>query len=78
MHLHLDQDELITCILSQIAIESNKSLEQIKRLLLIKQKPAINQRFWEILDELLPGHTYSYVGCCAGCGSLELREQLPP
>jgi hypothetical protein len=77
MHSHVDQDELIAAILSQIAREKNKSPERIKRLLLIQQNAAINHRFWEILDEILPRHTYSYVGCCAECGSLELREQLP-
>jgi len=76
-HFLFDQDELITTILSQIAQEKNKSLERIKRLLLIKQNQAINRRFWEILDDLLPGHPFSYVGCCAECGSFELREELP-
>ena len=74
---HIDQDELITGILSQIAQERNKSLERVKRLLLIKQNSAIIHRFWEILDDLLPGHSYIYVGCCAECGCFELREQLP-
>ena len=76
MHLHTNQQELILNILLQIAQENNKSLERIKRLLLIHQNNAINHRFWEILDELLPNHTFAYVGCCAECGSLELREQL--
>ena len=77
MHAHLDQNELVTHILSQLAKENKKSLEKIKRLLLIQQNAAINRRFWEILDKTLPEHTYSYVGCCAECGSLELCEQLP-
>jgi hypothetical protein len=77
MHFHLDQNELIIDVLSQIAIESNKTLERIKRLLLIKRNAAINRRFWQIIDELLPGHPYNYVGCCAECGSFELREELP-
>jgi hypothetical protein len=77
LHSHVDQNKLVTTILAQIAQENNKSLERIKRLLLIKHNAAINRRFWEILDDLLPDHTYSYVGCCAACGSLELCEQLP-
>ena len=76
-YAHLDQDELITQILTQIAQESRKTLARIKRLLLIKQNAAINRRFWQILDEILPGHPYSYVGCCGDCGALELREELP-
>ena len=77
MHLHLDQDTLITHILLQIAQENHKSLARIQRLLLVKQNSAINRRFWEILDELLPKHGYQYVGCCAEFGSLEIREELP-
>ena len=77
MHNHIDQDELIIGILSQIAHEKHKSLEKIKHLLLIKQKGPIVRRFWKILDDLLPNHPYIYVGCCAECGCFELREQLP-
>jgi len=77
MHLHIDQDDLINGILFQISMEKNKSLERIKRLLLIKQNRAINERFWEILDEIMPNHEYNYVGCCAECGCFELREELP-
>jgi len=73
MEHHLDQEDLITAILYQIAKENNKSLERIKRLLLIKQNRAINRRFWQILDEIVPHHDYLCVGCCAECGSLELR-----
>jgi len=35
MHTDIDQDHFITDILLQIAVEKNKPLEQIKRLLLI-------------------------------------------
>lgn len=73
----MDQDELITGILFQIANEKRKSLECIKRLLLVKKNKAINQRFWGILDEIIPHHKYNYVGCCTECGSLELLEELP-
>ena len=75
--IHCGQNDLITHILSQIAQETHKSLKRIKRLLLIKQNQAINRRFWEILDALLPGHPYQYVGCCDECGAFELREKLP-
>ena len=77
MHNHLDQDRLITKILTKIAKKNNKSLEQIKRLLLINQNPSINRQFWELLDKRYPGHGYEYVGCCAECGALELRNNLP-
>lgn len=78
MYNHDEQDDIVINILSQIANESNKSLERIKRLLLIKRNKAVNRRFWQILDKKIPGHHYSYVGCCGECGSLELREDLPP
>jgi hypothetical protein len=68
-----DEHDLILNIFSQIAKEKNKSLEQIKRLLLIKQKPDLNRRFWEILDAKLPNHGFEYVGCCAECGGFELH-----
>jgi len=72
MHSHADQQELIIEILSRIAQEKRKSLERIKRLLLIEQNNAVNRQFWEILDKQLPNHSFEYVGCCAECGSLEL------
>ena len=76
-HDHLDHEELIVEILHKIAIEKRKPAKKIKKLLLIKQNKEINRRFWEILDAVMPGHCYNYVGCCAECGALELREQLP-
>jgi len=75
--IHCEQNDLILDILSQIAQETHKSLERIKSLLLIKQNQAINRRFWEILDTLLPGHPYEYVGCCGECGAFELRKDPP-
>ena len=77
MHIHVDQEDLILEIFTRISWENNKSLETIKRQLLIKQNQAIILRFWEMLDEMSPGHNYQYVGCCAECGALELREELP-
>ena len=41
MHSHIDQDDLITEILIKIAYEKDKSLEAIKKLLLIKQDTLI-------------------------------------
>lgn len=65
-------DELVTNILSQIARERDKPLDKMKYLLLIKKSQPINLRFWQILDAMIPGHTYTYVGCCGECGSLDL------
>ncbi len=72
MHHHFGQNELIIDILLQVANEKNKSLERIKSLLLIEENKSINSRFWELLDERLPTHSFSYVGCCAECGYFEL------
>lgn len=68
-----DTHDLVTEILLQIANEKRKPLERVKRLLLIVQNRGVIQRFWAILDSKLPGHTFEYVGCCADCGSFELR-----
>ena len=73
MHNHFGQNELIIDIFLQIANEKNKSLEQIKRLLLIEENASINSRFWYLLDKRLKNHSFDYVGCCAECGSFELR-----
>jgi hypothetical protein len=75
-HDHLDTEKLVVEILHKIAAEKNKSVLKIKNLLLIKQNKGINNRFWQILDSMNPGHGYNYVGCCPECGALELREQL--
>jgi hypothetical protein len=77
MNFHINQQDLIFEIMTKLAKENNKSIERIKRLLLIKQNNAIIRRFWEILDEIMPRHNYNYFGCCAECGSMELREELP-
>jgi hypothetical protein len=71
-----EHHELIMDILSHLADEKGKSVERIKRLLLIKQNAAVNRQFWQIVDDLLPGHPYQYVGCCGHCGAFELRESL--
>ena len=77
MHNHLDQEALIMEILSEIAQKKRKPIEHIKRLLLINLNPAINQQFGDILDKKSPHHGYEYVGCCAECGSFELRKTPP-
>ena len=38
-----------------------------------KSNHKINERFWELIDEYWQDHGFEYVGCCAGCGSFELR-----
>lgn len=75
-HYH-ENDSLITTVLLQLAGEQDKSLKQIKDLLLIKQDQDTNNRFWEVLDILYPGHQYQYFGCCGKCGSFELLETPP-
>ena len=70
---HHHPHELVTEILSQIAKENDKPLEKIKCSLLINENRSINHRFWEILDKKRPHHMFTYVGCCAECGSLDLR-----
>jgi hypothetical protein len=57
----------------QISKEERKPIDRIKHLLIINQKANINQRFWQLLDEHWQGHGFEYVGCCARCGSFELR-----
>jgi hypothetical protein len=74
---HCDQEDLIMEVLLQIAQERQKTLERIKTLLLIKKNRSVNRQFWEILDSLLPGHPYQYVGCCPECGAFELRVDPP-
>jgi hypothetical protein len=69
---HHHPHELVMDILSQIAKERGKPIEKIKHLLLIKSSQPINLRFWEILDAKSPNHGYTYVGCCGGCGLLDL------
>lgn len=74
MHNHQGQDLLIIDILLQIANEKEKSLDRIKHLLLIEQDPAVNLRFWELLDMIMPGNTFQDVGCCPICALFELRS----
>ncbi len=69
---HIDQNALIIDILSHLVQKNNKSLERIKRLLLVKENAAINRQFWDILDERWPDHGFEYVGCCPVCGLLEI------
>ena len=69
---HDDQHELILGIVSHIAYDRNKSTDKILRLLLVKQNKKIMRQFWEILDQMLPNHGYTYFGCCGECGQFEL------
>lgn len=73
----MDHDALLTSIFARMARRNNKSIERIKRLLLIQQDDKLNRQLWKIIDKELPGHSYEYVGCCAHCGSFELRETPP-
>ena len=66
------ESKLIIDILSQIAKERRKWLWRVERLLWIKKDPVINARFWEILDEILPDHGFTYIGRCDECGWWEL------
>lgn len=75
-HDHLGTEGLVVEILDKIAFEKKTSIEKIKKNLLINQNQGINRRFWQILDTIKPGHGYNYVGCCAECGSIELRKKL--
>lgn len=67
-----DTHHLVTGVLSQLAEEKKKPIERITRLLLIVENQGIIRRFWEILEDKLPEHTFEYVGCCHDCGSFEL------
>jgi hypothetical protein len=67
-----DTHPLVMEIFSQLAEEKNKSIEQIAHLLLVVENQNIVHRFWKILDDKLPWHTFESVGCCANCGSFEL------
>jgi hypothetical protein len=86
MHIHIasdygknfEQHQMVNKILSQIAQEKSKSLERIKKLLLIQQNNAVIHRFWQILDTQWPQHAFQYIGCCPICGFFELRDSLPP
>ena len=86
MHIHaapyfgknLEQHQIVNKILAQLAQEKAKSLERIKKLLLIQQNNAIIRRFWQILDLQWTQHSFQYVGCCPVCGFFELREIPPP
>jgi hypothetical protein len=86
MHIHtaqcfgknFEQHQIVNKVLSQIAQEKAKSLERIKRLLLIERNNAVIRRFWQLLDAQLPQHSFQYVGCCPVCGFFELRDTLPP
>jgi len=76
VHNHFEQENIIVEILHKIAAEKNKSAKKIKYLLLDKPNAGISRRFWEILDETLPGHKYNYIGYCF-CGCMDLKEQFP-
>jgi hypothetical protein len=70
-----EQHEFITSVISQIAAEKNKSFTKIKRLMFVKQNAAVINRFWEIVNHLLPFHPFVAVGICLECGALKFREE---
>ena len=75
---HCDQNDLIVDVLLQIAQETHKPLERVKRLLLIKQNQALNRRFWEIIDHLLrPATLINMLGAAVNAAPLSyVRNHL--
>lgn len=67
-----DTQDLVIAVFCHLAKENDKSVDRIIHLLLVVQKKDLVQRFWDIIDETLPGHHFESVGCCPDCGSFEL------
>lgn len=75
---HKKQHKFTRTILKQISFEyrkrgNNKSIKQLINLIAVEQDQEIMERFWQILHEKIPGHTYTEMYHCPGCDGISLE-----
>ena len=70
---HKQNHQFTHNILKKMANETGKSVQRIKRLIVIKQNQAMMRRFWELVTEQIPGHTYREMYYCPGCNGISIE-----
>jgi len=70
---HAQQHRFTHRIIKKIAKESGKSINRIKRFIAIEQDQKIMRRFWELVSEKLPEHTYRDIYYCPGCDGFSIE-----
>ena len=74
---HTDLHNIVLDAFSTLASRKKKTVDKIKKQMFIHEDEKEMRRFWAIIDNRLPNHSYEFVGCCAECGEFELRKEPP-
>ena len=70
-------NELVVKTFEKVANEGNKSVERIKHFIFDHGNERLLRRFWELIDEELPGHDFEYLGGNPFTGLFEVTN-IPP
>jgi hypothetical protein len=68
---------LVLKTLEKLSEEKKKSLAHIKHFIFAHENQRLLIRFWEIIDEQLPGHRFEYLGCHPETGFFEVTKTPP-
>lgn len=73
MHNHSTTNKIVRNILRRIARETKQPLPEIKTRFAIEGDLPITTRFWELLNETHPQHSFTEVSFCPDCGKFDLQ-----
>jgi len=73
MHNHSTTNKIVRNILRCIAQETKQPFSEIKKRFVIEGDIPITTRFWELLNETHPQHSFTEVSFCEGCGKFDLQ-----
>lgn len=64
---------MVRHILKKIASQSRILYPEIKKEFVVNCDIDISLRFWELLREEYPKHSFTEVSCCPDCGKFDLE-----
>ena len=72
-----DHHDFLEELISELSIELNRPIRNLKRLIFERQNPHYCEKLWKKIDENLPGHDFEYVGQHPETERYELRRTSP-
>jgi hypothetical protein len=74
MHKHSKpHNKIVRHVLKRIANQTQVLYPDIKKKFVVDCDIEISLRFWELLKEEYPNHSYTEVSCCPDCGKFDLE-----
>ena len=74
MHNHSKtHNKIVRHVLKRIANQSQMLYPDIKKKFVVDCDIEISLRFWELLREDYPTHSFDSVSCCPDCGKFDLE-----